>query len=101
MTNEIFQEQLLAALKAHPDRIAIESGSRHVCYRMLLTNARLIAKALRPRLATADSKLVGVLTSDRIEFICGITGISLAGGVFVPLDNNLPAERLHQMIDTL
>lgn len=101
MANEIFQEQLDIALNAYSDKTAIECGSSQVSYRQLLTRSKKIAAMLNDEYVTVKGKFIGLLSADRSEIISAITGISRAGGVFVPLDTNFPGARIMQMVDTI
>lgn len=101
MTNEIFQEQLDIALNLHSDKTAIECGSSQVSYRQLLQNAQAISAVLTKQFETQKGRFAGILSTNRKDIIYAITGISRAGGVFVPLDAALPQERILQMVDSI
>ncbi|WP_259392315.1 amino acid adenylation domain-containing protein, partial [Paenibacillus thiaminolyticus] len=76
----------------YPERTAIVCGDRHLTYAELqlqasLVAARLLREGMRPRAAVA------ILAERSIEFVVAVLGIVQAGGVYVPLDPDAPAER--------
>jgi amino acid adenylation domain-containing protein len=78
--------------------IAIRRGEQHVSYRELEERSNQFATALLSRGATRSS-LVAILLADRVEVITAIIGALKAGCVFVPLDPQIPANRLKMMIE--
>lgn len=101
MSNEIFQLQLKTTLRTYSRQIALIQGDRKVTYETLEANACRITRALLLTPGFSKGDFVGILCSNKQHIITAITGISCAGGVFVPLDTALPAIRILQMADTV
>ena len=108
--------KLIAALAAEqPDTVAllcdIHSGSgaveapgaaagdlQHVTYAALYTRAEQLARHLRT-LGVALEQRVGVCLAPSADMVVGLLGILKAGGVYVPLDPDIPLERLAFMLN--
>ena len=91
--------ELFAELaRAHPDRIALESGERRLSYRQLHAEATAIAKQLLDA-GIAPGELLGLCARPSFEMLAGLLGILLAGGAYVPLDPDYPAERFALLLE--
>jgi len=90
--SEIFSEQVAKA----PSRIALVSD-QHLSYRELERQAGLLAGELLKR-GVKPNMPVGLRLGRSIEMIIGILGILYAGGAYLPLDPELPPERLDYML---
>ncbi|MCY9602684.1 non-ribosomal peptide synthase/polyketide synthase, partial [Paenibacillus thiaminolyticus] len=78
--------------RLYPERTAIVCGERHLTYAELQLQARLAAARLR-REGIRPRAAVAILAERSIEFVVAVLGIVQAGGVYVPLDPDAPAER--------
>jgi amino acid adenylation domain-containing protein len=87
--HQIFEEQA----EHHPDAIALKFRDQQITYRQLNARANQVARRLR-ELGVGPEVMVGTLLERSLEMVVGLLGILKAGGVFVPLDANYPAERL-------
>ena len=80
-----------------PDAIAAEFGAESVSYAELDRQANQIARRLRD-LGVGPEVLAGVCMRTGLPRLAALLGIWKAGGGYVPLDPELPAERLSFMI---
>ena len=87
-----------AHASASPDMVAIASEERQVTYGELNRTADRIANGLTEAGVVAGC-LVGVLLDRSPELIAGLLAIWKAGGVYLPLDPSVPAERIALMLD--
>ncbi len=92
--HERFEQQVTAT----PDAIAAELGDERWTYARLNAEANRIARRLRA-LGVHDEVLVGVSMQPSLRRLAGILGILKAGGGYVPLDPDLPNDRLTYMIN--
>jgi amino acid adenylation domain-containing protein len=82
---------------AHPDAIAAVYGQEQWSYRQLNAEANRIARRLR-ELGIGPEGLVGVSMEPSLRRLAGILAILKAGGGYVPLDPDLPDDRLTYMV---
>lgn len=85
------------AVQRFGPRTAIESVERRVSYDELAARAQALASALL-RGGARKGSVVAVLSEDRIAVIISLLGILKAGCVFVPLETNVPAQRVAEMM---
>jgi amino acid adenylation domain-containing protein len=83
--------------RAHPDAIAVVSGSEQVTYGELDCRASNLAAALRHRGVRPDV-MVALYFEPGIEMIVAILAVLKAGGAYVPLDPQQPTERLKYIL---
>ncbi|MBF5033661.1 amino acid adenylation domain-containing protein [Micromonospora sp. ANENR4] len=81
-----------------PDALAIVDGDERVTYGELNTRANRLARALADRGIGPESR-VALLLRRGVPLITALWAVLKAGGVYVPLDRNLPLLRLRQMLD--
>jgi non-ribosomal peptide synthetase component F len=79
--------------RSNPDLVAVEQGSRSITYGELDKRASEIAALLQMR-GVKVGDFVGLVTIRSIEMVCGIFGILKAGAAYVPVDAELPLERI-------
>ncbi|WP_434634919.1 amino acid adenylation domain-containing protein [Chromobacterium sp. CV08] len=90
----------LAAADRFPERVAVSDGPLSLSYRQLLARAAAIAASLR-RAGVAPGVRVGICLPRSAGQIAAMLGVTLAGGVYVPLDPDYPSERLaYQLADS-
>jgi amino acid adenylation domain-containing protein len=92
--HEAFQAQV----RRDPEAVALVFGDRQITYRELDRRAHQVASALRERGVRVVDR-VALVTQRSPETIISMLGILKAGGSYVPLDPELPAERLAWMIE--
>ncbi|HEY2739618.1 MAG TPA: amino acid adenylation domain-containing protein, partial [Thermoanaerobaculia bacterium] len=91
-------ELFAAQLRRTPEAVAVVFGNEELTYAGLDARASRLARRLR-RLGVGPDVLVGLLVERSLDMIAGVLGILQAGGVYVPLDPQYPAERLAFMLD--
>ncbi|MDT8914694.1 non-ribosomal peptide synthetase [Amycolatopsis sp. PS_44_ISF1] len=82
---------------ATPDALALVSGGERVTFGELNARANRIAWALREHGVGPDD-VVGLLLPRGPALIVALLGVLKAGGAYLPLDRELPDERLHYML---
>jgi amino acid adenylation domain-containing protein len=81
-----------------PDTIAAVCNDEQITYRELNARANQVAHHLRS-LGVGLEVPVGICMERSIEMLVGLLGILKAGGVYVPIDQQQPRERIAFMID--
>ena len=79
-----------------PEAVAVEGSGQRLSYRELEARAHRLGRRLR-REGVGPEVRVGVLLEKSVEAVVAFWGIQKAGGVYVPLEAVLPAERLEWM----
>ncbi|HYO66217.1 MAG TPA: amino acid adenylation domain-containing protein, partial [Archangium sp.] len=79
-----------------PEAVALEGSGQRLSYRELEARAHRLGRRLR-REGVGPEVRVGVLLEKSVEAVVAFWGIQKAGGVYVPLEAVLPAERLEWM----
>lgn len=92
--HELFEEQ---AAKT-PDNIAVVSGDSRLTYRQLDEKTNRLARSLRER-GVRNNNIVVIMTERSMEMIVGILSIIKAGGAYLPIDPDYPAERIQYMLE--
>jgi amino acid adenylation domain-containing protein len=92
--HRLFEEQVAST----PDGIAAVFGDEEWSYARLNGHANQVAGAMRARGVAAEG-LVGISMRPSLRRLAAVIGIMKAGGGYVPLDPELPAERLAYMIE--
>ncbi|MCR4362901.1 amino acid adenylation domain-containing protein [Bacillus subtilis] len=80
-----------------PNAVAIVSDTQVFTYEDLNSWANQIASVLQIKGVGPDS-VVALLTGRTPELIAGMLGILKAGGAYLPIDSNLPVERIAYML---
>ena len=96
--HSLIQELFEARAAASEDAVALVCGDQQLSYSELNRKANQLAHALRAFGLPVEGR-VALLVERGIESVVGMLGILKAGGVYVPLDPNYPADRLHFMIE--
>nr|ACJ60988.1 TEG5 [uncultured soil bacterium] len=76
-----------------PDEVAVVDGDGELSYGELWDRAVKFAAVLRAR-GVGQERRVGLVVGRSAWWLVGMLGVSLAGGVFVPVDPAYPAERV-------
>ncbi|HEX5223217.1 MAG TPA: amino acid adenylation domain-containing protein [Verrucomicrobiae bacterium] len=87
--HELFLEQVART----PDAVAVCCGDAELSYQALNERADGLAERLR-LLGVKPESRVAICIERSLEMMIGLLGILKAGGCYVPLDPNYPAERL-------
>ena len=80
------------------DAVAVTCGGCSLTYGQLNQRANQLARHLRSAGIAAGSR-VAVYDDRSIDLVVGILGIFKAGATYVPLDSDLPSQRLRVMLD--
>lgn len=97
MQHVSIQEWFSATVEKYPDRIAIDYLYRRVTYAELEESANNLANYLIEKGMEKGGR-VAVVAENSIEIITALIAILKAGGVFVPLDPQVPKLRLQAMV---
>jgi amino acid adenylation domain-containing protein len=91
--HQLFEQQV----EQRPQATALRFRDRQMTYEQLNRRANQVAHRLR-ELGVGPEVMVGTLLERSLEMVVGLLGVLKAGGAFVPLDANYPAERLAFMV---
>jgi natural product biosynthesis luciferase-like monooxygenase protein/amino acid adenylation domain-containing protein len=91
--HELFEIQVLQ----NPDAIALTFAKQQLTYQELNTRANQLAHYLRSH-GVGPDVLVGLYMERSLEMMVGLLAIQKAGGAYLPLDPNFPADRLQFMV---
>jgi amino acid adenylation domain-containing protein/non-ribosomal peptide synthase protein (TIGR01720 family)/FkbM family methyltransferase len=92
--HQLFEQQV----QLTPDAIAVISEEERLSYRELNERANQLAHYLMEQGVGAE-QLVGISMERCVEMVVGMLGVLKAGGGYVPLDVEYPAERLKYMLE--
>jgi amino acid adenylation domain-containing protein len=90
---DLFQAQV----EKTPDAVAVALDDQSLSYAELNARANQLAHYLRHE-GVVPEVLVGLCVERSLEMIIGLIGTLKAGGAYLPIDPNLPAERLALML---
>jgi amino acid adenylation domain-containing protein len=90
---EVFAEQV----RAYPDAAAVVDGDRTLTYAELDERSDRLARLLRSRGVTTESR-VGVLLGRGHELVTAVVAVLKAGGAYVPVNTAYPKERQLRML---
>ncbi|MEM9656824.1 MAG: class I adenylate-forming enzyme family protein [Planctomycetota bacterium] len=88
----------LASARRHAERPALVAESNSYSYRSLAAAALGVAGALRKRAEFAEGIRVALLAGNTPEYLAGFYGILLAGGVAVPLPEQIERQMLDRVL---
>jgi nonribosomal peptide synthetase protein BlmIV len=86
------------AAARHPGRVAVVDGATCMTYEQLTACARRIGRTLRSGGARPGS-LVGIAAQRGWQQVAAALGVLESGAAFLPLDPQLPAQRLRHLMD--
>ncbi|HEV7672583.1 MAG TPA: amino acid adenylation domain-containing protein [Thermoanaerobaculia bacterium] len=95
---ECLHELLERQATSTPDRIAVTAGNVHLGFAALAWRAARLASYLQT-LGVAPGDRVGLRMERSVDAIVAIFGTMKAGAAYVPIDLDLPAERMRFMLD--
>ncbi|MET0397587.1 MAG: amino acid adenylation domain-containing protein, partial [Longimicrobiaceae bacterium] len=91
-------ERFAARARSAPDAVAVRSGEATLTYAELGTRAGRLARRLRGRGVGPESR-VGICLEPGAERVVAMLAVLVAGGAYLPLDPEYPAERLAWMLE--
>src|SRR5262245_30021566 len=80
-----------------PGAVALIDGDRRLDYGALLARVRSLASALRRR-GVRPETVVGIGGLPALDSLVAALGVLAAGGAFMPLDADQPADRIGGML---
>ncbi len=86
-----------AHVEQTPDAIAVVWQNERLSYADLNARANRLAHFLQKQ-GVKPETIVGVYVERSLDMIVGVLGVLKAGGAYLPLDANYPAERLQHMV---
>ncbi|MFF4431012.1 amino acid adenylation domain-containing protein [Streptomyces sp. NPDC001513] len=89
----LFEEQAAAT----PDAIAVAFGAERLTYRELDARANRLAHVLAAR-GVGQESVVGVALPRSTELVVALLAVLKAGGAYLPVDPEYPAERIEFML---
>ena len=97
--NGTFLDHFAERVKAAPDSIAIATEDGQVTYAELDDQSSRLAHFLNTDYSINHGDTVGILSDRSERWVIGLLGVLKAGGVYLPLDPELPPDRLRFMIE--
>lgn len=91
---QLFEEQVLKS----PNQVAVSFGKENLTYQELNHRSNQLARSLRNKGVTRDG-IVGLMVTHSLETVIGILGIIKAGGAYLPIDPEYPADRIEYMLN--
>src|ERR1700689_1693236 len=93
----VLQQLLSKSAKAYPDKTAVWAGGRSITYRELEERSNQMAHLLRKQGIQKGDRVV-LFFPKCVESVISMLGVVKAGGVYVPLDPQAPADRVGYII---
>ncbi|MGW6842434.1 non-ribosomal peptide synthetase [Streptomyces sp. NPDC054958] len=91
--HELFEQRV----RRHPDDVAAQYGDREWTYQELNTRANRLARALRAQGLRREG-VVAVAMERNLDWLAAVLAVFKAGGVYLPIEPHLPAERIKAML---
>jgi len=99
MENSFFLDDFFeSSAKKHPHSIAIEQGSKVYSYSKAGALSNKLAHFLREK-GIAPEEKVAILLPRCAEVYIAMLGVLKAGGAYIPLDPEIPAERVNYIME--
>ena len=92
-------EILEKAFLNNPDNIAVSDEIRRISYRELRNNAIYIGREINNR-SKKKSGLVMIVVDRSVLSVLAIWGVVYSGKCYIPIDKNIPLDRLKLIIDS-
>jgi amino acid adenylation domain-containing protein len=93
----VLQQLLSKSTKAYPEKAAVWARNRSITYRELDERSNQMAHLLRKQ-GIQKGDRVGLFFPKCVESVVSMLGVLKAGGVYVPLDPQAPADRVGYII---
>ena len=95
--NKVIQELLEEQVEKNPCKVALVFKGETLTYKELNEKANQVARKLVSKGVKADS-VVGIMVERSFDMIISIIGVLKAGGAYLPIDPDYPAERIKYML---
>lgn len=92
--HELFEEQV----DRFPDNVAVVFENESLTYKELDARVNQLAKFLRDKGVKPDS-IAGIMIDRSMEMVISMLAVLKAGGAYLPLDPNYPAERISYILE--
>ncbi len=92
--HHLFEQQVIRA----PDEVAVIFGESQLTYRELNIRSNQLAHYLRT-LKVGPDVLVGICLERSVDMLVALLGVLKAGGTYLPLDPDYPADRIGYILD--
>lgn len=92
---ELFEEQV----EKNPDNIAIVFENNKLTYRELNQKSNQLAHYLKEIKNVETGNVISIMLNKSIDLLITILGILKCGGIYLPIDNNLPQERVNYILN--
>jgi amino acid adenylation domain-containing protein len=89
---------ILAQAARTPDRVAAVAGTAQLTYAELASRIRRLARHLRAA-GVGPGVAVGVATARDLDMLTGALAVMEAGGAYVPIDPDYPADRIAWVLE--
>src|SRR5438270_7371899 len=93
----VLQQLLSKSAKAYPEKAAVWARGKSITYRELDERSNQLAHLLRAKGINKGDR-IGLFFAKCVESIISMLGVLKAGGVYVPLDPQAPADRIGYII---
>ncbi|MCP3390761.1 amino acid adenylation domain-containing protein [Bradyrhizobium sp. CCGB12] len=97
LPQDSFVAQFETQVRTSPDAVALVFGETELSYAALNARANRLARRLRDRGVGTDI-VVGLALDRGVEMLVALLAVLKAGGAYLPLDPDYPAERLAHML---
>ncbi|MGA5493534.1 amino acid adenylation domain-containing protein [Streptomyces cinereoruber] len=91
-------EAFAARVREHPEAVALVAGAEELTYAELDARVDRLARLLAAR-GVGPERFVGIALPRGTELIVALLAVLRAGGAYLPLDLEYPAERLEFMVE--
>jgi amino acid adenylation domain-containing protein len=98
LTEDLLHTPFLKQVAERPEQLAVVTPKRRLTYRELYQRACRVEQELL-RGGVQPNELVAVMMEKGWEQIVAVLGIHLAGGAYLPVDPELPAERQRFLLE--
>eukprot|EP00833_Pecoramyces_ruminatium_P018314 jgi/Orpsp1_1/1192346/evm.model.d7180000092453.1 len=96
--NKIYHEEFSKIAKKYPESCAFVFNETKITYKELDDMSNSLAYYLRSQ-GVGRNDIIPIICDRSPYYIVGILGISKAGGAFLPIDKNLPIERIQFILE--
>ena len=98
VSDEFLHSLFLKQVEEHPHAIAVSTPARRMSYAEVYDRACRVEEELLPR-GLEPNQLVGIVMEKGWEQVVAVLGVLFAGGAYMPIDPELPAERQRYLIE--
>eukprot|EP00833_Pecoramyces_ruminatium_P013795 jgi/Orpsp1_1/1187827/evm.model.d7180000060423.1 len=95
--DKLYHEEFKKVAEKYPDRCAVVFNESKITYKELDDMSNSLAHYLRSQ-GVQRNDIIPIICDRSPYYIIGTLGISKAGGAFLPIDKNLPSERVNLIL---